>query len=182
MLFVTAVLNYTGETATRIVKKIKDGNIHLKEKLIKDYIPFILGIVSNFYTSGAMELKNSDEFSIGLMAFDEAIDKFDFNKGRSFLKFAELVIRSRMMDYYRKISSVNKREIPFSYFGSKSETEIQKKLSSSNIESESGRYEFICELRDFTEKLKGFGLNIENYPTICQSTKIPGVCYGYPKR
>ena len=48
MLFITAAINYTAETATRIVEKIKKGDKQLKEQFIKDYIPFILNIVSVF--------------------------------------------------------------------------------------------------------------------------------------
>ena len=48
MLFITAVMNYTGETATCIVEKIKKGDKQLKEKFIKDYIPFILNTISGF--------------------------------------------------------------------------------------------------------------------------------------
>jgi len=36
------------------------------------------------------------------MAFNEAIEKFDVNKSKSFLKFAEMVIKKRMIDYLEK--------------------------------------------------------------------------------
>lgn len=68
--------------------------------LIQDYIPFIIRVVSN-QLNRYIETENSDEFSIGLLAFNEAIDKYDSTKG-SFLSFAELVIRNRVKDLYRK--------------------------------------------------------------------------------
>lgn len=47
--------------------------------------------------------KSDDEWSIALMAFVEAIHSYDLNKG-SFLSFAKLVIRRRIVDYIRNQS------------------------------------------------------------------------------
>ena len=67
--------------------------------------------------------------SIGLIAFDEAIERFDIGRSKNFLKFAEMVIKRRMIDYYRKTSSIDKKEIPFSYFYRESEKELEGKLN-----------------------------------------------------
>jgi RNA polymerase sigma factor len=164
MLFISAIVDYTSETATRIVEKIKDGDKCLKEKFIKDYIPFILNVVSGFYSSKMVDLKSSDEYSIGLMAFNEAIEKFDISRSRSFLKFAEMVIKKRMIDYFRKTSSIGRKEIPFSYFSSNNEAEFEKKINMADLDQDSGSYEFICEIREFSKQLESFGLNIVNLP------------------
>jgi RNA polymerase sigma factor len=164
MLFISAVLNYTGETATSIVQKIKNGDKHLKEKFIEDYIPFIIRVISNFRTSNADDVKNSDEYSIALMAFNEAIEKFDENKSKQFLKFSQLVIKRRIIDYVRHISSISKNEIPFSYFNSRSDSELEEKLNMFDLGVEAGRYELIYELKDFSRQLETFGLNIRNLP------------------
>lgn len=164
MLFISAVLNYTGETATSIVQKIKNGDKRLKEKFIEDYIPFIVKEISNFNASHVVDIKNSDEYSIGLMAFDEAIEKFDGSRSKQFLKFAQMVIKRRMIDYLRRVSSISKNEIPFSYFNSKSDTELEEKLNMFDFGLESGRYELIYELRDFSRQLETFGLNIRDLP------------------
>lgn len=44
--------------------------------------------------------KSDDEYSIALIAFTEAIQSYDLEKG-SFLSFAELIIRRRLIDYIR---------------------------------------------------------------------------------
>ncbi|NLM60370.1 MAG: sigma-70 family RNA polymerase sigma factor [Clostridium sp.] len=164
MLFISTIVDYTNETATRIVEKIKEGDKHLKEKFIKDYIPFILNIISSFYFSKTVDLKSSDEYSVGLMAFNEAIEKFDIKRSRSFLKFAEMVIKKRMIDYFRKTSSIGRKEIPFSYFSNDSEVEFEKKINMAELDQESGSYEFICEIKDFSKQLESYGLNINNLP------------------
>ncbi len=183
MLFISAILNYTGETAARIVERIKKGDKQLKEKFIEDYIPFVLKVVSSFYSSKIIDLKSSDEYSIGLMAFDEAIEKFDGDRGKNFIKFAELVIKRRMVDYFRKISSVCKNEIPFSYFGAKSDADIEEQLNLSNSGIEMDRYEFIYELKDFSRQLEDFGLNIANLPDYMPKHKDSKLmCIGIAKK
>lgn len=164
MLFISAILDHTGETATRIVEKIKNGDKHLKEKFIEDYIPFIIRVISSFHVSNSVDIKNSDEYSVGLMAFDEAIEKYDEGKSKQFLKFAQMVIKRRIIDYLRHISSISKYEIPFSYFNSRSESELEERLNLFDFGIDSGRYELIYELKDFSRQLETFGLSIGNLP------------------
>ncbi|SET37823.1 RNA polymerase sigma factor [Natronincola peptidivorans] len=87
------------------IKKIKNGNSEEREKMIKDYIPFIVKTIST-KLSKYIEAENSEEYMIGLEAFNEAIDKYDFSKG-NFLSYASLVIKSRMIDYMRKATPEN---------------------------------------------------------------------------
>lgn len=44
--------------------------------------------------------KSDDEWSIALSAYLEAIEKYDIEKG-SFVPFAEMIIRSRLIDWFR---------------------------------------------------------------------------------
>ncbi|MDD2534307.1 MAG: sigma factor [Eubacteriales bacterium] len=69
------------------------------ERLMTKYRPFILKTVAS--VSGRyIEIENDDEFSIGLQAFYEAMNRFD-HRG-SFLAFAKLVIASRIKSYWQK--------------------------------------------------------------------------------
>lgn len=183
MLFISTIINYAGKTATQVIEKIKNGDKQLKEKFIEDYIPFILKVVSSFYTSKMVDLKSSDEYSIGLMAFDEAIEKYDSSKSRNFFKFAELVIKRRVIDYFKKTSSISKNEIPLSCFDSNIESEIEEKLSISDIGWETDGYEFIYELKDFSKQLETFGLNINNLPDYVPKHKDSRrMCVGIAKK
>lgn len=67
-----------------------------KNKMIQDHIPFIIKTVSD--VTGRYVTLENDEMSIALLAFNEAIDKYDETKG-AFLSFAKLVIRSRLLTY-----------------------------------------------------------------------------------
>ena len=53
----------------------------------------------------------SDEFSIGLQAFNEALDAYQSDKGASFLYFAKMVINRRVIDYIRKIKNSTKNTL-----------------------------------------------------------------------
>lgn len=98
------------------IAKIKCGDTQLKEGLINDYKPFIIKVISSV-TGRFVDTKNSDELSIGLMAFDEAIESFNADKNVGFLSFAEIVIKRRVVDYIRK-DIKNSNVYPFTYFES----------------------------------------------------------------
>lgn len=84
------------------IKIIQQGNTEDKEKLIEEYIPFITKTLSN-QLGKYIEKENDDIFSIGLMAFNESIDKYNEDKGK-FLTFASVVIKNRVIDQLRKES------------------------------------------------------------------------------
>lgn len=83
------------------VDSIQQGDFALREKFILDYKPFILKCVS-IYNHNLQSDYSSDEFSIALIAFNEAINTYKIVKGMSFLNYARLVIRNRLNDNSRK--------------------------------------------------------------------------------
>lgn len=89
------------DTFSDRLQKIKSGDSEEREKLIQEYIPFVIKTVSN-HINRYLESENSEEYSIGLEAFNEAIDKYESSRG-NFISFAELVIKSRITDYLRKV-------------------------------------------------------------------------------
>ena len=67
---------------------------------VEEYKPFICACVEKV-TGRYTKHGEDDEFSIALMAFVEAVKKFNGDKG-SFLSFAQNVIKNRLIDYFRK--------------------------------------------------------------------------------
>jgi RNA polymerase sigma factor len=84
-----------------MVIKAQLGNEQARETLIREYTPFILRVASNC-CNRYLVMGEDDEASIGLLAFNEAIDKYSDDKGTKFLTFAEVVIKRRLTDFYRK--------------------------------------------------------------------------------
>lgn len=69
------------------------------DDLIRRYIPFIRAESSKFM--GRICTESDDEYSIAMIAFHEAILGYSRERG-AFLKYAALLIRSRLTDAYRK--------------------------------------------------------------------------------
>ncbi|SFC28279.1 RNA polymerase sigma factor [Bacillus sp. 491mf] len=76
-----------------------------KEAFIAQYRPFILKSISAVCRRYITE--QDDEYSIGLFAFHQAIEQYSYKKGKSFLSFAELLIKRDVIDYIRKESRHN---------------------------------------------------------------------------
>jgi len=82
------------------------ADIDLKNELIKQYTPFILSILSK--SQGRyIDTSNDELVSIGLLAFQEAIEKFNPEAG-DFLRFASTVISRRAIDFCRKENRIPK--------------------------------------------------------------------------
>ncbi|MDQ0188740.1 RNA polymerase sigma factor [Alicyclobacillus cycloheptanicus] len=90
------------------------GDETARNDLIESYTPFILRTASQA-SRRYIDRGQDDEFSIALMAMNEAIDRFDGSKKSSFLGFAETIIRRRLIDYYRSQKSQN-RSVPWTEF------------------------------------------------------------------
>lgn len=135
------------------LRQIKEGNHQLREEFISEYKPFILKVTSNA-TGKYIDTRNSDEFSIALSAFNEAIDKFDIEKGYNFFLFSEQVIRRRLIDYSR--SNKNDKEYPFSFFDDEYFYNNEKLLSKSYIGFED--IEAREDIEELKKKLQEFGI------------------------
>ncbi|WP_226576581.1 RNA polymerase sigma factor SigI [Halobacillus litoralis] len=82
------------------VASAKKGDEEARNEMLKQYQPFIAKSVSEV-CKRYIDPTKDDEFSIGLMAFNEAIQSYSSEKGSSFLSFARLVIKRKVIDYIR---------------------------------------------------------------------------------
>ncbi|KMK96728.1 RNA polymerase sigma factor SigI [Rossellomorea marisflavi] len=80
--------------------RIQKGEEELLSSLLDEYKPFIKKTVSSVCKRYITE--SDDEFSIGLIAFHDAIIKYNAEKGSSFISFAEVIIKRKVIDYIRK--------------------------------------------------------------------------------
>ena len=148
-------------TLEETVIEIQNGNQQLQNKLIEDYKPFIAKNVSAVCKRYINE--SDDEFSIGLIAFNEALEKYSKEKGSSFLSFGELLIKRRVIDYIRKEARV--RNINFISNGETDEEGAQSKLEASlsvdeyqrKVEQEQRKEEIL----HFHKVLQEFGLSFQ---------------------
>lgn len=76
------------------------GNMEDADRLISDYMPFIESQVFKVMKR-PVDVRKQDELSIAMIAFHEAINGYSKTRG-SFLNYASLIIRNRIIDYWRK--------------------------------------------------------------------------------
>lgn len=149
------------------IEKIQKGDTQLQNEMIEQYTPFIASTVSSVCKRYINEF--DDEFSIGLIAFNEAIEKFSPDKGKSILAFAETVIKSRVIDYIRKEKKnpdtiiFSTQELEFEEDGgeySPNKIETERSIDEYNREIETQlRKE---ELERFKNSLDEFGLKLND--------------------
>ena len=82
---------------SQVYKAKKDS--HAADELIQAYMPFIKSETAKFLNRPPD--KSDDELSIAMFAFYESIQNYSKLRG-SFLKFAALHIKNRLIDNYRK--------------------------------------------------------------------------------
>jgi len=101
--------------------RIREGDLRLRNQFITDYQPFVAKVTSRF-CKRYIDPARDDEFAIALAAFNEAVNQFSSEAGRSFLSFAETVIRRRLIDYVRKEQRFS-GQVPYSSFDVEDEEE-----------------------------------------------------------
>ena len=96
----------------RLVVLAQQGDEQARETLLRKYRPFVMRAAAS--VSGRfIRVERDDEASVAMMAFNEAITSYRHQRGTSFLAFAEMVIRRRLIDHFRQ-ASARRLEIPMS--------------------------------------------------------------------
>ncbi|MDN5302454.1 MAG: polymerase sigma factor [Thermoanaerobacteraceae bacterium] len=98
---------------------IKDNADEIN-RLIEEYKPFIASVVEK-HIGRYVEYGRDDELSIALMAFHEAVRKYDISRG-NFLTFARITIKHRLVDFYRR----EQKNVPVVYLESPDDEEEEK--------------------------------------------------------
>ncbi|MFF2091101.1 RNA polymerase sigma factor SigI [Paenibacillus sp. NPDC058174] len=150
------------KTPEVIVAQIRQGDDSLREQFISDYRPYIAKVTSRF-CKRYVDPSRDDEFSIALMAFNEAINQFSTESGRSFLGFAETVMRRRLIDFVRK-EQRHTQSLPYSSFELQDEDEqtynpIETKQALQAYELKLASDERKMEIHEYSKELESFGIS-----------------------
>ncbi|WP_163539822.1 sigma factor [Gracilibacillus sp. YIM 98692] len=121
------------------IAKIKQGDERERNYMIQYYQPYILSVVGKV----CREYKtwNDDEASIGLIAFNKALDTFEESQGRTFLNYAYLLIHRELVDYFRKENRykkyvTNKEKAVDTTYDKKSIDQFQEEVRQSQMAEE----------------------------------------------
>lgn len=84
-----------------LLREAKQGVPAARERLIESNQGFVYKVACE-HCRRNLAWDYDDELSVALIAFDEAIDTYDEDRGAPFLGYARLVIKNRLTDYLRK--------------------------------------------------------------------------------
>lgn len=85
-----------------IIQRVYDAkdDMAAADSFISDYIPFIKAQVSKLMKR-PVNIQQDDEYSVAMIAFHEAINGYSKTRG-TFLSYASLLMRNRIIDFWRK--------------------------------------------------------------------------------
>ncbi|MFC0187602.1 RNA polymerase sigma-I factor [Fictibacillus aquaticus] len=145
------------------VMKIQEGNDTLRNELIEAYQPFIKKVTSKVCSQYID--RTMDEFSVGLFAFNEAIDQYQEGQGSRFLSFADMVIRRRVIDYIRKEVRQNRliylQPDEEDEEGRVEDSYAEQKAALDHYEEKIQAETRMFEIEEYQKLLKKFGLNFK---------------------
>lgn len=143
---------------------LAQNNDSIRNEIIHQYKNFITSCAEK--TVGRYVTAQDDELSIAMIAFNEAITKFQSEKGL-FLSFAKITIRNRLIDYIRK--EKGKKSIPFSELSQWDQDgdEIAFDIEDEHREPFQAKF----EIQALSEELKGFGISFFDLPKVTPKTK-----------
>ena len=148
-------------------EKVSEAKTNHKacNELIHEYNNFILSVTSK--VTGKFVTEHDDEASVAIIAFHEAIQKYESDKGK-FLSFAALMIKSRLIDYMRKEYKTAK-VIPFSSLSQTDEDggEVEFDVEDKNYEGNDIKY----EIESLTEELKVHGISFLDLSKVSPKSK-----------
>lgn len=107
-----------------------------------------------------MKWGQDDEISVGLMAFDEAIERYCASKGVPFLAFARMIIKSRITDYMRQQARYTNVNYLVSHEAEIAEAEYLKAWE--HYWNSQVSMERLEEIREFQKLLAKFGISFRD--------------------
>lgn len=148
-----------------IVLSVQMGDNALRNQLLEEYKPYMARVTSKV-CKRYIDPTKDDEFSVALLAFNEALDSYDVKHNASFLTFAEVVIRRRMIDYIRKESRYQK-QIPMTSFEVEDEEEhtlnpIENQKAIANYVDDQVKVDRKSEIITFTKEISKYGITLED--------------------
>ena len=155
----------------QIVKEVKNAqkDLDVADELIKKYLPYIRKEVYKYTNEYVND--NTDELSIAMIAFHEAIRSYDEDKG-NFINYAAIVMRNRMIDYTRHEQKFN-QEISLNAVLRKDDSGREETLEDVISSSENLNEKVInqstteIEIKEFSKNLSEFGISLQDVADNC---------------
>lgn len=149
-----------------MIASAQQGDHTVQNYLLKTYQPFIAKCVSEV-CKRYIDPSRDDEFSIGLSAFNEAILAYSAERGGSFLSFARLVVKRKVIDYIRYIQKRPQVvSLDESYDTEKMENPVEIIAVKEQYQQEQDAWYRRDEIMDFKEKLGTYKLTLDELTVV----------------
>lgn len=154
-----------------LVLQAKNGEKAVLHDLLSSYTPFMKKTAS--FVCKRYITEQDDEFSIAMFAFNEAIEHFEIDRNASFLTFAHLLIRRKLIDYIRKESRI--KEVSLGQMTSHQEdqqdafTILESSQSFEQFTAKQQAEERKNEITIYETLLKPYGLSFEELVKVSPS-------------
>ena len=140
-------------------------DIQAADRLISTYLPFIRTETAKFLKRPPEEY--DDELSIAMIAFHEAIGGYTRTRG-AFLKYAAMLIRSRLIDYSRR-EQRHSRVISLDAPAGKEDTTLGEMLADERDphEETAAQDATRAEIEELTRQMQAFGVRLSDVADNC---------------
>ena len=140
-------------------------DVKAEDRLIGTYMPFIKTETAKFLKRPPVE-GHDDELSIAMIAFHEAVCGYSRTRG-AFLKYAAMLIRSRLIDYSRR-EQRHSRVISLDAPTGENDTTLAETLADERAPyDETARDATRWEIEELTRQMKEFGVNLRDVADNC---------------
>ena len=141
-------------------------NVDAADRLIGQYLPFIKAETAKFLKRPSME-GYDDELSIAMLAFHEAIGGYSRARG-AFLKYAAMLIRSRLIDYSRR-EQRHRGHLSLDAPTNEDEETLAHTLAddSDPHEEATDREATRAEIEELTRQMEAFGVSLNDVAGNC---------------
>lgn len=154
------------EKTLKLVAMVREGSTAAREEIIRENKTFIARISAKI-CGRYLCWENDDELSVALIAFNEAIDRFNKAKNSSFHFFAYQIIHQRLVDHFRREN--RHYHLAFSLPG-----EEEKDSSPSDYKQAWEEYQQVSHRENMAEAFKelnsdlsGFGMTLKDVSRSC---------------
>ena len=152
----------------KIVQQVYAAKEDVKaaDRLISTYMPFIKAETAKFLKRPPIE-GHDDELSISMIAFHEAISGYSRTRG-AFLKYAAMLIRSRLIDYSRK-EQRHSRVISLDVSTGENGVPLGEKLADERAPYQEAAEQDAtrAEIEELTRQMQEFGVSLSDVADNC---------------
>ncbi|WP_424767162.1 RNA polymerase sigma-I factor [Paenibacillus sp. sgz302251] len=147
-----------------LITQAQQGNEQSRQQLIHYNKPFVERATSKICKR--IVSWNDDEMSIGLIALNEAIDRYESSQNDNFHRYATIIIHSRLIDYYRKEGRQQAAMsldalVQFTEFEEFEGNPAEIKQSWQQYHEQKQIQERVEEIHIYSERLEEFGIYFE---------------------